>query len=60
MIELTDDLREFLKISINRGFLSFKEDNGDEYRIPLTEQRRELCLQAIVSGYWNVEKLLDT
>jgi|GEM_PF-6707221 len=58
MLELSDELKEFLKISINRGYLSFTEDNGDEYRVPMTEPRRELCLQAIASGWWDFEKLL--
>lgn len=51
MIELTDELKEFLKASVNRGYLSFMDDNGDEYQVPLTEARRELCLQAIASGW---------
>lgn len=58
MLELTDELKDYLKASINRGFLSFTADNGDEYHVPMTQERRELCLQAIASGWWDVEALM--
>lgn len=58
MLELTGELKQFLKTSINRGYLSFADDGGDEWRVPLTEARRDLCLQAIASGWWDFETLL--
>ncbi len=58
MLELTDELLDYLKTSINRGFLSFTADNGDEYHVPLSDERRELCLQAIASGWWDVATLI--
>lgn len=60
MLELTIELRENLKTFINQGFLSFEGDNGEVYQIPMTQERKEICLQAIITGWWDFEKLLTT